>query len=62
VCHILRDVSLLLILEWRFIVYLLMTHRGSSKGGGEFLPWGFLSCELGHKWQFTILLISWIWM
>jgi len=22
---------------------------GSSKGGGEFLSWGFLSCELGHK-------------
>jgi len=39
-----------------------VVHRGSSKRGGEFFSWGFLSCELGHKWQFTILLISWIWM
>ena len=47
---------------WSFIAYLLMAHQGSSKGGEEFLSWGFLSCELGHKWGFTILLISWIWV
>jgi len=62
VCHISRDVSPLLMLEWCFIAYLLMAHRGSLKGGGEFLSWDFLSCELGHKWWFTILLISWIWV
>jgi len=39
VCHISRDVSPLLILEWRFIAYLLMVHHGSSKGGGEFFSW-----------------------
>jgi len=39
-----------------------MAHRGSSKGSGEFLSWGFLSCELGVKWWFTILLILWIWV
>jgi len=55
---VLRDVSSLLILEWRFKAYLLLAHWGTSKGGGEFLSWSFLSCELGHKWRFTILLIS----
>jgi len=58
VCRISRDISPLLILEWRFKAYLLMAHQGSSKGGREFLSCGFLSCELGHKWRITILLIS----
>jgi len=31
-----------------FKAYLLMKHWGSSKEGGEFLSWGFLSCELIH--------------
>jgi len=51
---------LLILEEWRFISYLLMAHWGLSKGSEEFLSWGFLSYELGHKWRFTILLISWI--
>jgi len=38
----------------------LVTHQGSSEGSGEFLSYGFLSCEPGHKWRFIILLISWI--
>ena len=61
-CHLLRDVSPLLILEWHFMAYVLVAHWGSSKGSGEFPSWGFSSCELGHKWRFTILLISWIWV
>jgi len=47
---------------WRFKSYLLMAHQTSSKGGGEFLSWGFLSCEQVHMWWFIILLISWIWV
>jgi len=42
VCHISRDVSSLLILEWHFIDYLLMAHRVSSKGSEEFLSLRFL--------------------
>jgi len=61
-CYISRDVSPLLILEWCFKAYLLIAHWGLSKGGREFLSWAFLSCELGHKWQFTVLLILSIWV
>jgi len=62
VYHILRDISPFHILEWCFITYLLMTHRGHQKGKWRVSLWGFISRELGHKWRFTILLITWIWV